>query len=146
MQVLSGLKTWPLLLWTTVFALLGAYMLNEDACGRGLSETMYYRALGVAVYPMFYGSLAFALAKLGSMLWHRHDYLKIDGHSLVVGRKVVPLADVKEVVLRTSFLGLSRVAFVCDEGKDVEVMGYVLSQPTGPTIAKLREALPLSRS
>lgn len=146
MQVVSGLKTWPLLLWTALLACLGAYELFDDVQGHGLNQTIYYRALGPAIYPVFYGALVFLLAKLASMLWHRDDYLRVDGNSLVVGLKVVPLADVREVVLRTNFLGLSRVAVVCNEGKDAEVMGYLLSQPTGPTIARLREALSLART
>jgi hypothetical protein len=145
MQVLSGLKSWPLLLWTALFALFGALTLYDDAQGRGLNQTMYYREVGVAIYPIYYGLLALLLTNYVSMLWHRNDYLRVDEHSLAVGRKVIPLTDVKEVVLRTNFLGLSRVAVVREEGKDVEVMGYFLSQPTGPTIARLRAALPLNR-
>lgn len=141
MQVVSGLKTWPLVVWPALFGFFGAYMLYEDAHGRGLHQTMFYPLLGVAIYPVFYGAVAFLLVKLASMLWHRADYLRVDGHSLAMGGKVMPFTSVRDVVLRTNYLGLTRVAIVCDEGRKAEVMGYMLSQPTGPTIATLREAL-----
>ena len=145
MQVVSGLRTWPLVVWPALFGSFGAYMLYEDAQGRGLNQTTFYRLLGAAIYPVFYGALAYVLVKLGSMLRHRNDYLRVDAHSLAVGGKVMPFTDVRDVVLRTNYLGLTRVAIVCDEGRDAEVMGYMLSQPTGPTIATLREALRLGR-
>ena len=146
MQVVSGLKAWPLIIWTALFGFFGAYMLYEDTQGRGLNQTTYYRVLGLAIYPVFYGAAAFVLIKLASLLWHRNDYLRVDGRSLVMGSKVMPFTDVRDIVLRTNYLGLTRVAIICHEGRDAEVMGYMLSQPTGPTIAALREALRLGRN
>ena len=140
-QVISGLKTTPLAVWTALAVGAGAYMLYHDMNGDGLAVTMRYRVLGIASYPIFYGAVAWFLSVLGLMWWHRRDFLRIDDRSIIIGWRAVPFGDVKEVVLRTSPLRASRVAVVRQDGHEITATAYLLSQPSGPTIANLRKLL-----
>jgi uncharacterized protein YggT (Ycf19 family) len=143
-QVVSGLKSVPLLLWLGLTAAAGADMLYRDLNGWGLSVTIAYHTVGIASYPIFYGSVAWLLAVFALMWWHRHDFLRVDGGRIIIGWKAVPFEEVREVVLRTNVLGVSRVAVVRKDGREFAMASYFLSQPTGPTIAKLRELIPQS--
>jgi hypothetical protein len=144
-QVVSGLKSVPLVIWTALTAAAGLDMLYRDLNGDGLAVTTYYRLVGIASYPIFYGSVAWLLTVFTLMWWHRRDFLRVNGGKIIVGWKAVPLDDVLEVVLRRNFLGVSRVAVVRKDGREIAMTSYFLSQPTGPTIAKLRELVPQSR-
>ena len=142
MQVISGLKAAPLIFWTVLMALLGVVVLHGDLNGDGLTVTQLYLVLGVFIYPVFYGCVLFALAWLASALWYRNEYLRVDAASIVIGRKVVPLTDVQDVVVQRNPLGISQLIIRRNQGANIGIAGYVLSRPAAEIARRLSESLP----
>jgi len=82
--IVSGLKAGPQICLIGAGIAIGAYVLYDDITGSGLRDTLWYRALGFAIYPIFYGVLLVGLWQSGRMLSKRKDYLSVDGDQIAI--------------------------------------------------------------
>ena len=145
MQVVSGLKGWPLGIWAALFAGIGAFVLYRDLRGDGLTQAQLYLALGFFIYPLFYGAGIFVIASLTRLYLGRHDYLKLDQDSVSFGKTVVPLIEVRDVVLRRNLLGIRQLVLVRKVGNPIRLTSYAMSRPIAEIAKVLTEALAHNR-
>lgn len=145
MRVVSSLKGGPFILWAAIFACCGAAALYRDLMGQGLKGTQLYLLLGWLIYPVFYGSVIYVILSLTRLFRHRRDYLKLDTSSIIFGEKLVPLTDVRDVMVSRNWLGLKLLVVARNEGKPIRMASYGLTRPATEIARVLKEALPLLR-
>ncbi len=145
MRVVSSLKGWPFIAWTVVFAGLGAFVLYRDLMGEGLRTGTYYLLLGPLIYPVFYGAVIYALLSFTRLFRQRRDYLGLDSNSIIFGKKLVPLTDVRDVLVGRNWLGLRQLVVARNEAKPMRLASYFLTRPTTEVASVLKEAVQATR-
>ena len=123
------------------FALLiGALALHADLTGEGLRGTQKYLMLGEAIYPIFYGSIAYLVYWPARWLVRSKDYISADALFIKVGGKEFPI-DGLQVEIRRNFLGLRELVFIPNGRRPFGVKSYFLSRPLAEVIAALNSVL-----
>jgi len=138
--VVSRLRVGPVALLMALGAVMGACVLYTDITGRGLTDTLFYRVLGYAIYPVFYGALAFGLLQFASMLSKRADYLTVDGDQISIGRKTIQGSEISSISLRHTSL-VSELVFQRRNGSDIVIKSYMLSKPANDVLVQLHSLL-----
>jgi hypothetical protein len=137
--VVSGLRIGPLICFIAVGVGIGAHFLYGDITGSGLRDTLWYHALGYAIYPVFYGALLVGLWKSARMLSKREDYLSVEGDQIAVGDQKIQFEEISRISLRSNLV--TDLVFERRNGRDVVLKSWMLARPAHEVIAHLNALL-----
>jgi hypothetical protein len=141
-RAVAGLNGIVVIVWIACIGLIGAYALHEDLTSDGLKRTQIYLVLGFFTYPLFYGAVLFALFKFASMFRRRIDYIALGDGSIMIGQRVVPIAEVRTIDATRNWMGLKQLVVRRTQGNDIRLAAYALSRRVEDVTADLRAGIP----
>jgi predicted CDP-diglyceride synthetase/phosphatidate cytidylyltransferase len=142
--VVSGCRRINLL---AVFVVLGAislYAAHEDLTSEGLKRTQLFLAIGYAIYPLFYGACVFALWKLVSLYRRADAFVTLDGSSVFVWDKEIPLHEISSISVRRGLFSLRWIVIAQSDGAETKVSSIALARPVSEVVARLKAAARVS--
>jgi hypothetical protein len=125
---------------------VGGYALHEDLTSDGLRRTQAFFLLGLLIYPLFYGACAWMMFYFASLFRRRHEFLTIANDTIEIGRRSVPVGDVRSIEVRRAILGPKLLVMHRNEGPDIKLAAFVLTRPIDTVAAELNAALAHSNS
>lgn len=139
-RVISSVRSEVVVLWLIAVATGAGVMLHEDLAGRGLRETQKFLAVGYAIYPLFYGCMAYLLFTFGRLLSIGSGYLTAANGSLTIGGTVLPFEGLTFDV-RRNFLGLREIVFYRDGQRVYAAKTYFMARPFHEVVEDLKFVL-----
>lgn len=136
-RVISSIRSEVVVIWLLAVAIGTGWMLHEDLTSDGLRKTLMFRSLGYAVYPVFYGCMAYLLYWFGRRLSRGSEYLTAANGSIAIGETVIPIEGLT-FETRRNFLGLREIAFSRDGQRVFATKAYFLARPFAEVVEELK--------
>lgn len=139
---LSKIKKKHIFIWLIFIILCVAVAVYYEILHNGLRGTIYYRSLGYAVYPIFYGACTIALIKL-IKLFNDNKYIYIsDGRELHVGGYYVELQKINKVYEQRDIL-FKKLYFETIDKQTISTNVYLLDRSSNEIIEDMRKYVTL---
>jgi hypothetical protein len=133
-----------LLALLVVVGAIALYAAHEDLTSDGLKRTQLFLAIGYAIYPLFYGACAFAMWKLLSLYRRADAFVTLDGSSLFVWSKEIPLHEISSISVRRGLFFLRWIVIAQSDGAETKVSSIALTRPLCDVAARLKTAAGVS--
>lgn len=138
--VVSGCRRTNLVACLIFVGALALYTMHEDLTSDGLRRTQLFLAIGYGIYPLFYGACLFSLWKLVTRYRHADTFVTLDGPSLFVWGKEIPLRDISSITVRPGRFFLRWLVIARDDGSETKVSSVALAKPICEVAAQIKTA------
>jgi hypothetical protein len=143
-SVVSGCRKLNLLACLVAIGAIALYAAHEDLTSDGLKRTQLFLAIGYGIYPLFYGACIFCIWKLASLYRKADAFVTLDGPSLFVWSKEIPLREISSISVKRGLFFLRWLIIAQNDGTETKLSSAALAKPVDDVAERLKAAAGVS--
>lgn len=112
-----------------------------DLNGKGLAGSMYYAVLGVMIYPIFYGSMAYGIYGLVKLIRNRRVFASITPDRIILGQRELPISEISSIQTTRNLFGFKMLTVRQGDGRKFSLLAAIFTRPIEDVANELNQAL-----
>lgn len=140
-KIVSSYRPTFAIVLVALLTLVSALTMYADLNGKGLAGSMYYAVLGVMIYPIFYGSMAYGIYGLVKLIRNRRVFASITPDRIILGQRELPISEISSIQTTRNLFGFKMLTVRQGDGRKFSLLAAIFTRPIEDVANELNQAL-----